>query len=116
MKNPPHPGDFVRAQIIEPEALSVNAASAALQGVAAFGVKMDTLMRMQSAFDIARTRGREKEIQVPDFTRGPRSARRSQGDFGRRFLGQIRSRSRKQSPSDWSVRRMDACPSAAMRS
>ena len=30
----------------------------------AFGVKMDTLMRMQSAFDIAQTRGREKEIRV----------------------------------------------------
>ena len=30
----------------------------------AFGVKMDTLMRMQSAYDIARTREREKEIRV----------------------------------------------------
>jgi antitoxin HigA-1 len=30
----------------------------------AFGVKMDTLMRMQSAFDIAQTRRREKEIHV----------------------------------------------------
>ena len=30
----------------------------------AFGVKMDTLMRMQSAYDIARTRKREKEIHV----------------------------------------------------
>ena len=30
----------------------------------AFGVKMDTLMRMQSAYDIAQTRKREKEIQV----------------------------------------------------
>ena len=28
-----------------------------------FGVKMETLMRMQSAFDIARTRSREKEIR-----------------------------------------------------
>jgi hypothetical protein len=27
-------------------------------------VKMDTLMRMQSAYDIARTRKREKEISV----------------------------------------------------
>ena len=31
----------------------------------AFGVKMDTLMRMQSAYDIAQTRKREKEIHVP---------------------------------------------------
>jgi plasmid maintenance system antidote protein VapI len=27
-------------------------------------VKMDTLMRMQSAYDIAQTRKREKEIRV----------------------------------------------------
>jgi addiction module HigA family antidote len=33
----------------------------------AFGVKMDTLMRMQSAYDIARTRSREKEIKVRRF-------------------------------------------------
>jgi plasmid maintenance system antidote protein VapI len=30
----------------------------------AFGVKIDTLMRMQSAYDIDRTRKREKEIHV----------------------------------------------------
>lgn len=30
----------------------------------AFGVKMDTLMRMQFAYDIAQTRKREKEIRV----------------------------------------------------
>ena len=30
----------------------------------AFGVKMDTLMRMQSSYDIARTRKREKQIRV----------------------------------------------------
>src|SRR5438309_11241712 len=30
----------------------------------AFGVKMDTLMRMQSSYDIARTRKREKEIRI----------------------------------------------------
>ena len=30
----------------------------------AFGAKMDTLMRMQSAYDIAQTRKREKEIRV----------------------------------------------------
>ena len=87
MKNPPHPGDFIRTEIIEPAGLTVTDAAAALQvsrpalssllnGRAdltgemalriekAFGVKMDTLMRMQSAYDIARTRKREKEIQV----------------------------------------------------
>ena len=30
----------------------------------AFGVKMDTLMRMQSAYEIAQTRKREGEIRV----------------------------------------------------
>jgi plasmid maintenance system antidote protein VapI len=31
----------------------------------AFGVKMDTLMRVQSSYDIAQTRKREKQIRVP---------------------------------------------------
>jgi plasmid maintenance system antidote protein VapI len=30
----------------------------------AFGVKMDTLMRMQASYDIAQTRTREKQIHV----------------------------------------------------
>src|SRR5208337_791880 len=87
MKNPPHPGDFIRTEIIQPARLSVTAAAAALQvsrpalssllnGKAdlsgdmalriekAFGVKMDALMRMQSAYDIAKTRKREKQIHV----------------------------------------------------
>ena len=94
MKNPPHPGDFIRTEIIEPAQLSVTAAAAALQvsrvtlssllnGKAnlsgdmalriekAFGVKMDTLMRMQSAYDIAETRKRAKGIRVK---RVPRAA------------------------------------------
>ena len=87
MKNPPHPGEFIRTEIIEPAGLSVTAAAAALQvsrptlssllnskaGLSgdmalrlekAFGVTMDTLMRMQSSYDIAQTRKREKEITV----------------------------------------------------
>src|SRR5208283_4005639 len=87
MLNPPHPGDFIRTEIIEPAGLSVTAASAALQvsrpalssllngkaGLSgdmalriekAFGVKMETLMRMQFAHEIAQTRKREKEIRV----------------------------------------------------
>ena len=87
MKNPPHPGDFIRTEIVEPTGLTVTAAAAAL-GVSrptlssllnrkaglsgemalriekAFGVKMDTLMRMQSAYEIAQTRKREKQIRV----------------------------------------------------
>ena len=30
----------------------------------AFGVKMDTLMRMQASYDIAQTRKREKQIHI----------------------------------------------------
>ena len=90
MKNPPHPGDFIRTEIIEPAGLSVTAAASALQvsrpalssllnGRAdlsgdmalriekAFGVKMDTLMRMQSSYDIAKTRKREKQIRLKRF-------------------------------------------------
>ncbi len=87
MKNPPHPGDFIRTEIIAPAGLTVTAAAAALQvsrptlssllnGKAnlsgkmalriekAFGVKMDTLLRMQASYDIAQTRMRENQIHV----------------------------------------------------
>ena len=87
IKNPPHPGDFIRTEIIGPARLSVTAAAAtlgisrptlssllngkaglsgdmALRIEKAFGVKMDTLMRMQSSYDIAQTRKREKQIHV----------------------------------------------------
>jgi len=90
MLNPPHPGDFVRTEIIEPQGLSVTTAahvlhvsrptlSSLLNGKAnlsgemalriekAFGVKMDTLMRMQASYDIARTRKRENRIHVRPF-------------------------------------------------
>jgi addiction module HigA family antidote len=87
MKNPPHPGDFIRTEIVEPAGLTVTAAAEAL-GVSrptlssllngkaglsgdrslriekAFGVKMDTLMRMGAAYEIAQTRKREKLIRV----------------------------------------------------
>ena len=87
MKNPPHPGDFIRTEIIAPAGLTVTAAAAALRvsrptlssllnskaGLSgdmalriekAFGVKMDTLLRMQAAYDIAQTRKRENQIHV----------------------------------------------------
>ena len=87
MKNPPHPGDFIRTEIIEAAGLTVTAAAAALHVSRpalsslinskadlsgdmalriekAFGVKMDTLMRMQSSYDIAQTRKREKQIKI----------------------------------------------------
>jgi plasmid maintenance system antidote protein VapI len=34
----------------------------------AFGVKMDTLMRMQAAYDITQTRKRENEIRVRPYS------------------------------------------------
>lgn len=87
MKSPPHPGDFIRTEIIEAAGLSVTDAAKALHVSRptlssllnsnanlsgdmalrlekAFGVKMDTLMRMQSAYDISQTRKREKLIRV----------------------------------------------------
>jgi antitoxin HigA-1 len=87
MKNPPHPGDFIRTEIVAPAGLSVTAAASALQVSRpalsnllngrsdlsgemalriekAFGVKMDTLLRMQASYDIAQMRKRAKEIRV----------------------------------------------------
>ena len=90
MKNPPHPGEFIRTEIIQAAGLTVTAAALALHvsrpalssllnGKAdlsgemalriekAFGVSMDTLMRMQSSYDIAQARKREGEIEVARF-------------------------------------------------
>ena len=91
MKKPAHPGGFVKSEIIEPLGLSVTAAAAAL-GVTratlstllnqhsqlssemalriekAFGVSMDTLMRMQNSYDIAQARKREGEIKVHRYS------------------------------------------------
>jgi addiction module HigA family antidote len=40
----------------------------ALRVEKAFGAKMDTLLRMQTAFDIAEARDREAEIEVARYT------------------------------------------------
>jgi addiction module HigA family antidote len=87
MQNPPHPGAFLATEVIKPLGLSIGAAamvlgvsrpalSKMLNGNAdlsgdmalriekAFGVKMDTLMRIQSSYDIARTRERQNSIRV----------------------------------------------------
>ena len=90
MLNPPHPGAFLATEVIQPLELSV-AAAAKVLGVSrpalsnllnghadlsgdmalrieqAFGAKMDTLMRMQSSFDIARTRERQHTIRVRPY-------------------------------------------------
>ena len=90
MAKPPHPGDFIRTEILEPLGLSVTAAARILQvsrptlsnllnGNAdlsgdmalriekAFGLKMDTLMRMQNSYDIACTRQRQGDIRIPRY-------------------------------------------------
>lgn len=92
MRNPAHPGGFVKSEIIEAAGLSVTGAASAL-GVTrpalsallnervslsprmalriekVFGVSMDTLLRMQTSYDIARTRKREDEIDLVPFER-----------------------------------------------
>ena len=90
LKSPAHPGGFVRHDIIEPLGLSVTAAAEvlgvtratlstllnerahlspemALRIEKAFGVSMDTLMRMQNSYDIAETRRRAGEINVAPY-------------------------------------------------
>ncbi|KPF86939.1 XRE family transcriptional regulator [alpha proteobacterium AAP38] len=90
LKSPAHPGGFIRHEVIEPLDLSVTAAASilgvtraalsmllnertqlssemALRLEKAFGVSMDTLMRMQNSYDIAQARRREGEIKVDRY-------------------------------------------------
>ncbi|WP_295529305.1 HigA family addiction module antitoxin [Novosphingobium sp. Chol11] len=94
LRNPAHPGSFIKYDIIEPLGLSVTAAAdvlgvtratlstllnerqslspeMALRVEKAFGVAMDTLMRMQNSYDIAQARKRENEIKVMPFKGKP---------------------------------------------
>jgi addiction module HigA family antidote len=87
MLSPVHPGPFLRTEIIEAHGLTVTEAAKALRVSRptlssllnakadlsgdmalrfekAFGVDMETLMRMQNSFDIVQTRRREKQIKV----------------------------------------------------
>lgn len=90
MNNPPHPGDLIRTEILAPFGLSIAAAAEAL-GVRratlsdllngktsltpemafriekAFGPKMDHLLRMQLAYDVAQVRRHSDEIQVARY-------------------------------------------------
>ena len=90
MKNPCHPGEIIREEVLEPLGLTVTEASKVL-GVArptlsnllnenasltaemalriekAFGPKMDHLMRMQLAYDLARQRQRQDRIKVKRY-------------------------------------------------
>ena len=97
MARPAHPGQFIRMEVIKPLGLSVTKAAAAL-GVTrpalsallnghaalspemalriekAFGPKMDTLLRMQTAFEIADARDREGDIKVKRYVAKARPA------------------------------------------
>jgi addiction module HigA family antidote len=90
MRTPIHPGSFLKSEIIEAHGLSVTQAAKILRVARptlssllnakadlsgdmalcfekAFGVDMETLMRMQNSFDIAQTRSREKAIRVDRY-------------------------------------------------
>jgi addiction module HigA family antidote len=82
LARPAHPGQFVRMEIIEPLDLTVTRAaevlgvtrpalSALLNGRAALssemGLKMDTLLRMQVAYEVAQTRDRAGYIRVKRY-------------------------------------------------
>lgn len=98
MKNPAHPGGFVKSEIIEALGLSVTSAAqvlgvtrAALSAMLnerahlspemalrlekAFSVSMDTLMRMQNSYDIAQARKRAAEIKVAPYRGRPINTR-----------------------------------------
>ncbi len=90
MKNPPHVGGVIRREVIEPLGLTVTEAAKAL-GVGrqalssllnekaaltsdmalrvekAFGPKMDHLMRMQLAYNLAQARKEERTIRVKRY-------------------------------------------------
>ena len=97
MARPAHPGQFIRMEVIEPLDLSVTKAaevlgvtrpalSALLNGHAAlspdmalriekaFGPKMDTLLHMQTAYEIAEARDREGDIKVKRYVPKERPA------------------------------------------
>jgi len=90
MKHPPHPGGLIRREVIDPLGLTVSDAAAtlgvtrqalslllnertglssemALRIEKAFGPKMEHLMRMQLAFDLARQRERETTVKVKRY-------------------------------------------------
>jgi antitoxin HigA-1 len=90
MKNPPHPGDLIRTEVLEPLGLTVSRAAEilkvrratlsdllsgktsltpemALRIEKAFGPEMDHLLRMQLAYDIAQTRRHSREFNIKRY-------------------------------------------------
>lgn len=95
---PSHPGDFVRAEVLDALNLSVSRTAEilgvrratlsdllhckaamspemALRIEKAFGVNMDTLLRMQAWFDAVAMRERTDQIVVERFVPDPATAR-----------------------------------------
>ena len=87
---PPHPGDFIRIEIVEGLGLTVDemakilgaeqsiladvlntrtplSPELALRVEKAFGVGMDMLLRMQAWYDASQMRAREHEIRVERY-------------------------------------------------
>ena len=90
MRNPPHPGDLIGTEVIEALGLSVSKAAEilkvrratlsdllhakaaltpemALRIEKAFGPDMDHLLRMQLAYDVAKTREHASDIPVERY-------------------------------------------------
>lgn len=94
MKKPVHPGQFVRLMVLEPLGLNVKQAATVLNVSRAtlsnlvnqkaslspemairldkvFGADMETLMRMQNAYDIAQARKQIASIELKPFQATP---------------------------------------------
>ena len=90
LARPSHPGQFIRMEVIAPLNLTVTRAAQilgvtrpalsallncraalspemALRIEKAFGPKMDTLLRMQAAYEVAEVRQREADIKVKRY-------------------------------------------------
>ncbi|MEO5597092.1 MAG: HigA family addiction module antitoxin [Novosphingobium sp.] len=87
-----HPGPWLKRQIVEPNGINVKnlaqhfgisrqnlsnilnghtglTADMAIRFEKAFGLKAETLMRMQSAYDLAQARGHEDDIKVAPLSK-----------------------------------------------
>ena len=90
MKNPPHPGELIRTEVIGALGLTVTRSAEilrvrratlsdllhskssltpemALRIEKAFGPDMEHLLRMQAAYDVAQARKRSKDIEVERY-------------------------------------------------
>jgi len=90
MKNPPHPGDLIKTEVIEALGLSLTRAAEilkvrratlsdllngksaltpdmALRIEKAFGPEMDHLLRMQLAYEVSKARENAKDISIERY-------------------------------------------------